>query len=108
MAPEGTYANNYTGGQCTWYVAGRRKVPSNWGNADTWYDRAADAGWSVGSEPVVGAIAWTDAGPFGHVALVESVSADGKTVVVSEMNYIGEYVKDSRTVASSDFHYIYQ
>ena len=33
-----------------------------------------------------GAIAWTGAGYYGHVAYVESVNGDG-TITVSEMNY---------------------
>ena len=108
MAPAGTYPNNYDWGQCTWYVAGRRRVPSSWGNADTWYPRAEADGWSVGTTPVVGAIAWTDAGYYGHVALVEQVLNNGNTVVISEMNYYGVDIHDTRTLSSADFHYIYQ
>lgn len=108
MAPNGTYLNNYDWGQCTWYVAGRRQVPANWGNADTWYGRAEADGWTVGLEPVVGAIAWTAAGSYGHVALVDKVLSGGTSVEVSEMNYIGIDIPDNRTVPAADFQYIYQ
>lgn len=104
-----TFANTYVYGQCTWYVAGRRSVPSNWGNANTWYARAQAAGWSTGSVPAVGAIATTTAGAYGHVALVEAVSGD--SVVVSEMNYYGNgggwNIRSSRTAPASEFLYIY-
>jgi surface antigen len=107
MAPQGTYANNYTRGQCTWYVAGRRQVPSGWGNAASWFSHAKTAGWSTGTTPAVAAIAWTPAGYYGHVALVEQVSADGSQVQVSEMNFSRPYVTDTRWVLASSFKYIY-
>jgi surface antigen len=107
MAPYATYANNYDQGQCTWYVATRRNVPSNWGNADTWYGKAALEGWSVGSIPAVGAIAWTPAGYYGHVALVEQISTDYSEVYVSEMNYVGAGIISHRWVNASSFKYIY-
>jgi surface antigen len=107
MAPQGTYANTYTRGQCTWYVAGRRQIPSNWGHARSWYYRASAQGWKVGSTPAVAAIAWTSAGTYGHVALVEQISPDGKQVYISEMNYRGAYVKSYRWVSATSFKYIY-
>ena len=108
IAPFGTYRNNYAYGQCTWYVASRRPTPTNWGNANTWYYRAAAAGRRVGSIPAVGAIAWTSAGRYGHVALVERVSADGRQVTISEMNYNGNWNRiTTRTVPASYFRYIY-
>ncbi len=98
--------NGYTRGYCTYYVASRRAVPSNWGNANTWYYSAQASGFSVGSAPVPGAIAWTGAGYYGHVAYVESVS--GSMVTVSEMNYNGNWNRvTSRTVPASSFRYIY-
>lgn len=57
----------------------------NWGNANTWDNYARSAGYTVNSTPGVGAVAQTDAGPFGHVAVVEAIQ--GGNVVVSEMNY---------------------
>ncbi len=55
------------------------------GNANQWDDNARAQGYRVDGSPEVGAIAQTDAGFFGHVAVVESIS--GGNVVVSEMNY---------------------
>jgi len=60
----------------------------------------------VGSTPVPGAIAWSGAGYYGHVAYVEGVS--GGMVTVSEMNYNGGWNRvSSRTVSAGTFHYIY-
>lgn len=99
-------SNGYAFGYCTYYVASRRYVPQSWGNAANWYYAAKASGYSVGSTPAVGAIAWTPAGYYGHVAYVESVS--GGTVTVSEMNYGGGWDRiDYRTTSASDFRYIY-
>lgn len=98
--------NSYAYGYCTYYVAGRRSVPSDWGNAVSWYYNAQISGYSVGNAPRPGAIAWTGAGYYGHVAYVESVSGD--MVTVSEMNYNGNWNRvTSRTVHASSFRYIY-
>src|ERR1700683_1395014 len=107
MAPDFTYANDYSYGQCTWYVAGRRSIPNNWGNAANWYYAARADGWSTGAIPAVGAIATTTAGAFGHVALVENSSADYTQVYVSEMNYVGEGIKSFRWAPAGSFRYIY-
>jgi surface antigen len=102
----GYSGNGYSYGYCTYYVASRRNVPSNWGNANAWYYNAQASGFSVGSAPVPGAIAWTGAGYYGHVAYVERVS--GGMVTVSEMNYNGNWGRvTSRTVPASTFRYIY-
>jgi surface antigen len=107
MAPDYTYANDYDRGQCTWYVAGRRRVPNSWGNADNWYYAARASGWSTGTIPAVGAIATTSAGYYGHVALVERISSDYQQVYVSEMNYIGVGIKSFRWAPANSFKYIY-
>lgn len=99
-------ANGYAYGYCTYYVASRRGVPGNWGDAVSWYGNAAASGYGVGSTPAPGAIAWTGAGYYGHVAYVESVS--GNMVTVSEMNFNGNWGRvTSRTVPASSFRYIY-
>ncbi len=96
----------YAYGYCTYYVALRRSVPGGWGNANTWYYNAQASGFKVGSAPVPGAIAWTGAGYYGHVAYVENVS--GSMVTISEMNYNGGWNRvTSRTVPASSFRYIY-
>lgn len=98
--------NGYAFGYCTWYVASRRNIPSNWGNANQWYYNAQASGFKVGSVPIPGAIAWTGAGYYGHVAYVESVS--GSMVTISEMNYNGNWDRvTERTVPAGDFLYIY-
>jgi surface antigen len=100
--------NSYTRGYCTYYVAGRRSVPGNWGNASQWYYNAIASGYSVGATPQAGAIAQTSGGwgGYGHVAYVESVN--GGMVTVSEMNYNGGWNRvSSRTVPASTFRYIY-
>lgn len=100
----GSFANTYTRGQCTWYVASRRAVPSNWGNAYTWLFRARAAGYGTGSEPRAGAIGWEKGN---HVVYVEGVNADG-TVNISEMNWGGRPgVVHYRTTPASQFLYIY-
>ncbi len=102
----GSYGNGYAFGYCTWYVASRRSVPSDWGNAASWYYNAQFSGYAVGSVPAVGAIAWTPSGYYGHVAYVEGVS--GGMVTVSEMNYNGNWDRVTyRTVPASSFRYIY-
>lgn len=81
------YAGNaYDYGWCTWYAAERVPVPSNWGNANTWDNYATGSGWTVSTVPVVGAVAQSDAGGWGHVGVVEAVSADGSMIKYSDMN----------------------
>jgi hypothetical protein len=108
-AKPASYANNYTWGNCTWYVATRRSVPGDWGNAVNWYWAAQAAGYKVGTAPAQGAIAWTavnGVNSSGHVAYVEEVQ--GNQVYISEMNFDGGLgVVHHRSVAASAFRYIY-
>jgi N-acetylmuramoyl-L-alanine amidase len=102
--------NGYDYGYCTWYVANRIAVPSNWGNANTWDNYARLSGWTVSSVPVAGAIAQSDAGWAGHVAVVEAVSSDGSMMKYSDMNGLAGWgrVGYSDWVPVSKFpHYIY-
>ncbi len=88
---------SYTGydyGFCTWYAAKRRAdmgrpLPSNLGNANTWAALAASFGIPTGPTPQVGAVAMKHARAPGHVAVVESVNADG-SFWISEMNSYGQ------------------
>jgi peptidoglycan DL-endopeptidase CwlO len=97
-----SYPNNYYYGFCTWYVASRRPVPPNWGNAGAWLASARAAGWRTGTAPAAGAIAWT----YGHVAYVERVQ--GSQVYLSEMNYNGNWGRVTyRLAPASSFVYIY-
>jgi surface antigen len=102
--------NGYDYGYCTYYVASRIAVPSNWGNANTWDNYArATPGWSVRLTPVAGAIAQTDRGGEGHVAIVSAVSPDGTMIKYSDMNGLAGWgrVGNSDWVSASRFeHYI--
>jgi surface antigen len=102
-----TSGNLYAPGYCTWYAKNKRPdLPNNLGNANTWVSRASSQGFSTGSTPRVGAVAYQPASSLGHVAYVEAVHNDG-TVTVSEMNWSGLYVVTERRVAASTFTYIY-
>ncbi len=79
-------SNGYDYGYCTWYVANRLPVPSNWGNANTWSYYAPSSGWTVSKRPVAGAVAQTTGPGYGHVAVIEAVSEDGAMVKYSDMN----------------------
>lgn len=108
--------NRYDYGYCTWYAYNRRAelgrpVGSFWGNASTWASYARGSGYLVNSSPAVGAVMQNSyqAGGYGHVAVVESVNADG-SIYVSEMNYAGWNVKSYRTVSAgeaSGYNYIH-
>lgn len=117
LAPSTFYSggNGYAFGNCTWYAYARRTqlglpVGSNWGNANTWDDYARAAGFLVNSRPTKGAILVDNSGWYGHVAVVESVAANGN-IVVSEMNnyaYGGFNIVDRRTItAGQAAAYIY-
>lgn len=103
--------NGYTYGYCTWYVANKVTVPANWGNANTWDNRAALSGWIVSSVPRVGAIGQTDRGSEGHVAVITAVSEDGTMIKYSDMNGIAGWGREgfSDWVSAVKYeHYIYQ
>ncbi|MBX4201707.1 LysM peptidoglycan-binding domain-containing protein [Candidatus Saccharibacteria bacterium] len=105
--------NGYDYGWCTYYVASRVSMPTNWGNANTWDNYAALSGWTVSRTPIAGAIAQTDGySTIGtmHVAYVEEVSADGTMMKYSDMNGIAGWgrVGYSGWVPISTYeHYIY-
>jgi len=96
----GSKYNGYPYGYCTYYAATRRAIPSSWGNAGQWINSAKRAGFSTGGQPVPGAIVVTRESWWGHVAYVESVS--GGSFTVSEMNYNGWGVINSRTMSVND------
>ncbi|MBP7820734.1 LysM peptidoglycan-binding domain-containing protein [Candidatus Saccharibacteria bacterium] len=101
--------NGYVPGYCTYYAASRVSIPSNWGNANTWDNRARASGWTVSSVPVAGAIFQTDAGWAGHVGIVEEVHGDG-TITVSDMNGFSGFgrVGSGRVPVSAYPNYIYR
>ncbi len=99
-------SNLYAWGNCTAYVASKLPVPNDWGNAITWGYMAAAQGYTVSDVPKVGSIAWSTTDSYlGHVALVEAV--DGDNVTISEMNYNGLGVVDTRLANPGEFRYIY-
>lgn len=104
--------NGYDYGYCTWYVANRLPVPGNWGNANTWDDYASRSGWSVSRTPVPGAVGQSNSGYYGHVAVVEAVSADGTMIKYSDMNGLSGWGREGTTaewVPASRFNnYIYR
>lgn len=104
-------ANGYDYGYCTWYVANRIAVPSNWGNANTWDNLAPRSGWTVGTAPRVGAIGQTDRGGFGHVAIITAVSEDGTQIKYSDMNGVAGWGREGHSdwISVSKYeHYIYR
>jgi hypothetical protein len=105
VAAAASYGNTYEWGNCTWYVAGRIHVPETWGNANTWAYYAQLAGYTVSGTPIVGAVAQTSAGFYGHVAIVSAIE-DGM-VSIDEMNVLGLGVASTRWVPISSFVYIY-
>ena len=76
--------------RCTWYAweeaynnAG--VALPGWGNAQTWYNLAAQAGFSVGQVAKANSIAvWSSSDAYGHVAYVVSVDSDGVYMTVNE------------------------
>lgn len=108
--------NRYDYGYCTWYAYNRRAelgrpVGSFWGNASTWAGFARASGYAVNNTPAVGAVMQDSysAGGYGHVAVVESINADG-SIYISEMNYAGWNVKSYRTLdagAASRYNFIH-
>lgn len=116
---QGVY-NGYDYGWCTWYVAKRRTeigrtLPSNLGNAYSWYYLAQRAGLPTGLSPRVGAAVVNLAG--NHVSIVERIDANG--FWVSEMNSHGQKsisdttswggwgVVDYKHITSGSFGFIY-
>jgi len=104
-------SNGYDYGYCTWYVANMLPVPNNWGNANTWDNLARVSGWTVSGAPRAGAVAQSNRGYYGHVALVQEVSADGSMIKYSDMNGLAGFgrVGNSGWVPISKFdNYIYR
>ena len=80
-------------GNCTWYAAAKAKlewgwsVPAGWGNA-TWCS-SSHTGWTISDTPKPGASIACISNPatgMKHVAWLERVSSDGKTIYVTEQN----------------------
>ena len=92
----GGVGNHFFWGQCTYWAAFRyHQLTGLWvpwlGNAGDWAYNAPGFGWHVGYTPRVGSIivlapGVQGAGGYGHVAIVESINADG-SVNTSNFNW---------------------
>ena len=96
--------NTYAWGNCTYWVFAMRlwagsPIPTSWGNANTWDDRAAGDGYEVNRAPAAGAVFQTDEGQWGHVAYVTKVDAVTGQWTISEMNAPNFNVVNTRTFA---------
>jgi surface antigen len=111
-APQGatTSGNGFSYGQCTYYAeqeAGQYAGvwPYFHGNALQWTANAAANGWTVGSGPRIGSVivfqpGVDGAGDLGHVAFVTNYYPSTNQVVISEMNFEGLGVVDTRTITN--------
>lgn len=92
-------SNTYPFGQCTWYTYNRmqelgKQVENALGNGADWGKNAKAKGYKTDNQPHVGwAVSFSQgaggADPtYGHVAVVEAISDDGKHFLVSECNVV--------------------
>ncbi len=92
-------SNTYPFGQCTWYTYNRMQklgtpVENGLGNGADWGANAKARGYKTDTKPHVGwAVSFSQgadgADPtYGHVAVVEAISDDGKHFLVSECNVV--------------------
>ncbi|MBZ1503535.1 phage tail tip lysozyme [Leuconostoc mesenteroides] len=92
-------SNTYPFGQCTWYTYNRMQelgtpVENGLGNGADWGQNAKAKGYKTDGQPHVGwAVSFSQgadgADPtYGHVAVVEAISDDGKHFLVSECNVV--------------------
>lgn len=94
--------DTYAWGNCTYWSFAMRlwagyPIPTSWGNANTWDDRAIRDGYEVNHTPAVGAVFQTDSGEWGHVAYVANVNNQSGQWTISEMNFIGLNIISKRT-----------
>jgi len=101
--------------ECVSYVAfkvdqafGNMPYWGGYGNANQWLGNARASGIPTGSTPKAGAVGVLSGGPYGHVAWVESVNANG-TINISQYNagIRGSYSKWYNLNASYFDGYIY-
>ena len=85
--------------QCTSFAAFRLRgvngfeLPGAYGNAGEWGYRARREGYRVDNKPAIGAIAWSTAGGYGHVAWVSNVMGDNIEIEEYNYDYKGNYNK---------------
>ena len=102
--------DTYAWGNCTYWAFAMRlwandPIPTTWGNANTWDDRAAADGYIVDHAPSVNAVFQTDGGSLGHVAYVTKVDDKTGDWTISEMNAPHLNVVDTRTFPASAAQY---
>ncbi|WIX75873.1 CHAP domain-containing protein [Amycolatopsis carbonis] len=76
----------------------------NYSDAKYWDDNARSNGYPVDNTPTPGSIAQTDAGRYGHVAVVDSVH--GSTVTVEDYNWAGDGHYLVHDLDKGEFRYI--
>ena len=85
--------------QCTSFAAFRLsgvngfELPGAYGNAGEWGYRARREGYRVDNKPAIGAIAWSTAGGYDHVAWVSNVMGDNIEIEEYNYDYKGNYNK---------------
>ena len=79
-------------GTCVPYARYRTGIML-YGNAGTFLDRAERAGYTKGTEPVLGGMVITNE-TTGHVAVVEKIEED--KIYISEQNVEGAYIVSNR------------
>lgn len=104
--------DTYEWGNCTYWAFAMRlwagnPIPTLWGNANTWDDRARADGYIVDHMPTAGAVFQTDEGKWGHVAYVTNVNAATGEWTISEMNAPHLNVVTQRTFSKSSAQYYY-
>lgn len=107
--------DTYEWGNCTYWAFAMRlmagyPIPTSWGNANTWDDRARRDGYVVDHSPEVGAVFQSDAGQWGHVAYVSKVNSQNGQWRISEMNFIGLNIVSKRTFspeAAGSYNFIH-
>jgi len=102
--------DTYVWGNCTYWAFAMRlwagyPIPTTWGNANTWDDRAVADGYVVNRTPAVGAVYQTDEGKWGHVAYVVAVNNQTGEWTISEMNYAGLNIVGKRTFSRESAAY---
>lgn len=105
--------NGGVAGQCTWYVYNRfsqlgkpiRHAPM--GNGGEWAFYAQNYGYQVTRNARAGTAIcfppWVAGShpTYGHIAFVEKVNSDG-SVLISEMNAVGEFIISTRTLSKAE------
>lgn len=102
--------DTYAWGNCTYWAFAMRlwagdPIPTTWGNANTWDDRARADGYVVDHTPSVNAVFQTDGGDLGHVAYVIKVDDVTGDWTISEMNAPHYNVVSQRTFSKDSAQY---